>query len=61
MVHTVLAPCAWLVFPHQDLVMLGVEPSLFSLTEVKWEQTTPLALYGLMTEPQGPRVLAYPG
>lgn len=41
--------------------MLGVEPSLFSLTEVKWEQTTPLALYGLMTEPQGPRVLAYPG
>lgn len=41
--------------------MIGAEPSLFSLTGAKWGQTTLLALYGLMTEPQGPRVLAYPG
>lgn len=46
---------------HQSLVMIGAEPSLFSLTGAKWGQTTLLALYGLMTEPQGPRVLAYPG
>lgn len=56
--HTHLVPAC---ISHQGLVMIGVEPSLFRLSGVRWGHTTLLALYGLTTGPQAPRALAYAG
>lgn len=56
--HSRLAPAC---ISHQGLVMIGVEPSLFRLSGVRRGHTALLALNGLMTGPQAPRALVYPG